>query len=83
MPSIPVAQVASASIDTAGISIATATPSLTDSRAGMIYDPTVLAAAVPIWFHPTRRGHYLMVAAKRWYDATPDGGTPGGYTAFT
>ena len=83
MPTIPVSQVASTSIDTAGISVATAPPSADNPRAGTIYDPTILAAAVPIWFHPTRKGHYLMLAAKRWYDATPDGGTPGGYTAYT
>ena len=83
MPTIPVSQVASTSIDTAGISVATAPPSADNPRAGTIYDPAILAAAVPIWFHPTRKGHYLMLAAKRWYDATPDGGTPGGYTAYT
>lgn len=79
----PVAQVLSEAIDFAGVSTATATPTADHPRHGMIYDPMGLAAAVPVWFHPTRKRHYLMLASKRWYDATPDGGTPGGYTAYS
>ena len=43
MPTIPVSQVASTSIDTAGISVATAPPSADNPRAGTIYDPAILA----------------------------------------
>jgi len=84
MPSGPVTKVSTTTLDIAGITISTATPTVENSRAGMIYDPVVLAAAVPVWFHSTRRKNtYLMLAAQRWYDATPDGGTPGGYTAYS
>lgn len=83
MPLTPVAQVLSEAVDFAGVSTATATPTADHPRYGMIYDPAGLAAAVPIWFHPTRKRRYLMLASRRWYDATPSGGTPGGYTAYS
>lgn len=82
MPITPVAQLLP-SLDTAGVSLVTATPDPTIARSGMVYDPLVFAAAAPVWFHPMRKGHYLMLAARRWYDATPDESTPGGYTAYT
>lgn len=83
MPTTPAAQVLATSIDTAGVSIATGSPTADTPRMGMIYDALTYAAAAPIWFHTLRRGHYLMVAGRFWHDATPDGGIPGGYTAYT
>ena len=83
MPTTPAAQVYATSIDTAGVSIATGSPTADHPRAGMIYDSVTLAAAAPIWFHTLRRGHFLMVTGRIWQEATPDGGIPGGYTAYT
>ena len=82
MVSSPVVQVPSSSLDHAGLSVSTATPSLADPRVGTVYDPTVFAAAAPIWFHPLRDGRHLMLNARSWSAATPVGGIPGGYSDY-
>jgi hypothetical protein len=76
------AQLPPGSLDTAGISVSTATPTADNPRAGTIYDFTTLAAAQPIWFHPLHDGRYLMVNAATWSAATPGGGV-GSYASYT
>lgn len=74
MASTVTAQVPPGSLDTAGISISTATPSASNPRAGTIYNPATLAAAQPCYFHPMFDGRYLMVNSRTWTAATPAGG---------
>ena len=70
------------SVDTAGLSVATAARSI-NPRTGTIYDTVTLAAAAPIWFHPLATGMHLMINSQIWTAATPVGGTPGAYSAYT
>jgi hypothetical protein len=68
--------------------VSTATPSATSGRLGTVYDPTTLAAAVPIHYHPytnTSLGgqDFLMLANQIWSPATVSSGHPGQYSAFT
>lgn len=74
-------QVDPTALDTAGLSIAT-TYVEDNPRSGIIYEPTTVAAAAPIWFHPLADGTHLMVMARRWHTATPGGGM-GTYGAHT
>jgi len=74
MASTVTAQVPPGSVDTAGISISTATPTASNPRAGTIYNPTTLAAAQPCYFHPMFNGNYLMINAWTWWAGTPAGG---------
>lgn len=67
------------SVDAYGLSVAT---SFSDNPRSTIYDPTTLAAAAPVWFHPLNNGRHLMLNARRWHAATPAGG-PGGYSDHT
>lgn len=83
MATTTVPVVATDAVDTAGLSIATAVPSGSDPRLGTVYNPTSLAAAQPVWFHPLKDGRHLMVMSRRWTAATPAGGTPGLYSSFT
>jgi hypothetical protein len=76
------AQVPPGSLDTAGISITTATPSGSNPRAGTIYNPITLSAAQPVWFHPMFDGRYLMINSRTWNAATPAGGI-GYYSGYT
>jgi hypothetical protein len=79
----PLLQIDSSTVDAAGVSVVTATPSSTNVRQGVIYDSSVMAAAAPIWFHPLSiPGQFLMINARRWSAATPGGG-PGVYSAYT
>lgn len=36
-----------------------------------------------MWFHPRYDGTYLWINAQRWYGATPVGGNPGAYSAYS
>jgi len=71
------------SVDQSGVSIATTTASFDNSRLGSVYDPLNWAAAAPVWFHPTFDGRFVMVAARRWCNATPHGGQPGAWVDYT
>jgi hypothetical protein len=82
MASTVTSQVPTGSLDTAGVSISTATPTGSNVRAGTIYNPSLLAAASPIWFHPMFDGRYLMINSRTWTAATPAGGI-GYYSAYT
>lgn len=86
MASSPVTQISESAVDASGLSVSTATPSATDGRLGTIYDPTVMAAAVPIYFHPftnTSLGgqDFIMLANQIWTGA--DIGAHGSYSTFT
>jgi hypothetical protein len=82
MVSTTTPQVPTGSLDTAGISISTATRTAENVRAGTIYNPITLAAAQPLWFHPMSDGRYLMVNSRTWTAATPAGGI-GYYSGYT
>jgi hypothetical protein len=84
MASSPLAQIDASSIDQAGISVVTTTKSATNSRFGSIYDPTILAAGVPVHVHPMTNGTQFLVAfAQRWTAATASQTQPGFYSAYT
>lgn len=53
------------------MSVVTATRRLSAPRSGLIYSPTTLAAADPVWLHPMPDGNYLIVFSKRLTNATP------------
>lgn len=71
MATQPLPQVSSDSFDLAGITLCTATRTLSDPRAGTIWDLTTMAAASPVWFHALPTGQHLMVNSRRWHTATP------------
>lgn len=66
-------QVATSSIDRPGVSVATASRNARSARAGVIYDQNSLAAAQPIWFHPTPGGSFLTLFSRRLTSATTGG----------
>lgn len=72
-------QVSESSEDVAGISVVTASRNKNTPRSGVIYNPTTLAAAVPVWFHPLQDGGHLAVFSRLLTGATlasrtaPDG----------
>jgi hypothetical protein len=70
------------SIDTAGVSIATATRLADKPRQGGIYDPTAFAAGVPIWFHPLNNGRFLGVYSTWWANAVVGTAGPQAYTSY-
>lgn len=82
MASTATSQVPTGSLDTAGISISTATPTADNVRAGTIYNPALLAAAQSVWFHPLFDGRYLMVNSRTWSAGTPAGGI-GYFSGYT
>lgn len=57
------------SADVHGMSVVTASRSQKAPRSGLIYNPQTLAAAVPVWFHPTPEGRYLGIFSLRWTEA--------------
>lgn len=83
MVTSPLPLVDPASVDTAGLSVITTTPTPDWPRAGTIYDPTLLAAAAPVWIHPLVNGEFLLICARRWFDATPHGTDAGNYSTYT
>lgn len=80
MVSSPLDLTPSTSVDVAGISIATAMPSLTDNRAGSVYDPTVSACA-PVFVTPVGNSH-LVTFARRWMGGDASSGHPGYFTSY-
>jgi hypothetical protein len=76
-------QVAQSGVDVDGISIITATRSITDAHRGMIYSPATLAAVTPVHLHPLTPGRYLMTFSRRWHTATSAAGDPGAYSDYT
>lgn len=83
MSSSPVVQLDPTSVDLAGVSVATATPTLEHPRWGSAYNLVNFAAAVPVWFHPMPGGDFLMINARRWYGATTVSTTPGVYSDYS
>ncbi len=88
MVSSPLQQIPSTAVDAAGLSISTSIRSATDPRPGAVYEPVNLAAAVPIYFHPTTNpsmggANFLMLNNRRWTAATAATTNPGAYTAYT
>lgn len=83
MTTTPTAQLDPTSVDSAGISIATALSSATNPRLGAAYDNLTWAASVPIWVHQLFSGNWLIASAQRWYGATPQGGHPGVWSAYS
>lgn len=59
------------SLDAAGVSVASATPDLSDPRTGGMYNPSTLAGASPVWFHPMSGGRWVAILARRLIEATP------------
>lgn len=63
-------QVMDTAVDTAGISVVSATQTLAIPRRGSIYNPDTFAAAAPVWFHPMHDGRYLGLFSRYWNAAT-------------
>lgn len=78
MATYSVRQVLPRSVDTAGVSISTATADTTDPRRGQLYTPATLAAACPVWFHPLPDGYYLGLFSRRLHSAVVDTTQPNG-----
>ena len=83
MVSSPISQIHSSSVDLAGLSVATANPSTSILQQGSVYDPTQLAAAVPVAFVPTDSSNYIMLNSQRWISATGSSTSAGYYSAHT
>lgn len=76
-------QIIDSAVELSGLSIVTATKTNAAPRLGSIYRPDLLAAAVPIWFHPLQTGNYLGLFRQRWTGATIGSGGPQTYSAKT
>ena len=76
-------QVIPSSADVPGMSVATSSRNQAAPRSGLIYNPTTLAAAVPVWFHPMPSGRYLTLFSRRLTDATLSADTIGGVLLYT
>jgi len=63
-------QVLPRSVDTAGVSVTTATCRVEDPRQGQLYNQATLAAAVPIWFHHLQDGRQVALFSRRLTAAT-------------
>lgn len=83
MATSPLSTVAASSLDLSGLSTVTSPYNVSDPRAGSVYDNVTLAGVQPVWFHPFRDGTHLMLARRVWSAATPVGGTPQVYSAYT
>lgn len=75
-------QVLDSSVDAAGLSIVSAQMTADDPRRGSMYNTVVMAAAVPIWFHPLQDGNFIALLRSRWINATVGAG-PQSFTAHT
>lgn len=82
MSTTATAQVDATSLDTSGISLSTA-PASSNPRTGTAFNTLLFAAAQPVWFHPLHDGRFLMINSRVWSSATPIGGTPGAFSAYT
>lgn len=74
------------SVDTAGISLATATLDTLNPRTGQVYNPTTLAAGQPVWFHRLSDGRYVGLFARRLHSAVvadPQTGGPLVYSSVS
>jgi len=76
-------QVLDASVDPVGLSITSATMTAEDLRHGSMYNPLVLAAGVPVWFHPLQNSQYVAVFRSHWINATVGTSGPQSYTDLT
>lgn len=88
MVSSTLPQVLSTAVDGYGLSTITSVRSPTDPRPGAAYDHTVMAAAVPIYFHtmtsPGLGGaNVMMLNSTRWTAATASATDPGRYSSYT
>src|ERR1700752_2085382 len=72
-------QVLDTSVDPVGLSIASATMTAENLRHGSMYNPLVLAAGVPVWFHPLQNSQYVAVFRSHWINATVGTGGPPAY----
>ena len=76
-------QVLDTSVDRDGLSIISTTKPIDNPRLGSMYNPTTLAAALPVWFHPQPDGQYLAVLKEHWRAATIGSGGPQSYSTHT
>ena len=77
-------QVLDDSVDATGISIVTANRTVAEPRRGTLYNPTGLAAAEPVWFHPLQDGRWIALLSEVWSDATVSStGGPQTYSEYT
>lgn len=83
MASSPLAQVDASSFDQAGVSVATATRSASNSRLGTFYDNTTMAAGALVHVHPISSSQFLAAFARRWTTATPSPTQAGYFSAHT
>ena len=65
MASTSATQVPPSSLDTSGLSVATASRDTAVPRAGSVYTSD-LQGAVPVWFHPLNTGQYVMAMSAYW-----------------
>lgn len=83
MASEAVQQLLDTSVDSAGLSIISAHRTAEDPRNGMMYNPSALAAGVPVWFHPLQTGQYVGLLRSHWINATVGLNGPQSYSAHT
>ena len=83
MASEAVPQLLDVSVDSAGLSVVSAIRTAADPRNGTMYNPLVLAAGVPVWFHPLQTGQYIGLLRSHWFNATVGTGGPQSYSAHT
>lgn len=83
MASSPALQLPSTSVDLYGASVVTATRAASDNRRGVLYDNLVLAAGVPVHFHPISPTKFLVAFSRIWTAATPSATQLGFYSSYT
>ena len=82
MATYAVRQVLPGSVDTAGISTASTSPSTADPRIGQMYNQATLAGADAVWFHPLPDDRYVGVFARRLTNAVLADPQPGGTLVY-
>jgi hypothetical protein len=76
-------QILDTAVELTGISIVSATKTNDAPRLGTIYNPTTLAAGIPVWFHARQDGRYIGLFSERWTAATIGTAGPQTYSAHT
>lgn len=78
-----VPQLLDGSADAVGLSIISSQRTAAYPRRGAMYNPLILAAGVPVWFHPLQTGQYIGLLRSHWINATVGTAGPQSYSART
>lgn len=76
-------QLLDSSVDAVGLSVVSSTMTAENPRYGSMYNSVVLAAGVPVWFHPLQDQRYVALFRSHWINATIGADGPQSYSDHT